>query len=311
MELLALLLVGTVLGTVLGALGGGGGILAIPLLTTVLGMSVLEASTTSLVVVMLGALAGLIPHALHGRVDWRAGLTVGALGAGGAVLGARAALVADERLIAGGIVVLIFLAAAGMLRPRKPSQRRLTDAQPNHPVKSQSQPVSVAVGTSRPHGAQLPRPEAPATGEATEPSTAEHAGDDEPDPAPTGRVSWPRLFLIASGVGLITGFFGVGGGFVAVPALMIGARLPVPTATATGLLVIVMNSLVALGARGVDLVDWHQTAALGAVTIVAAIAAALWSRRVSALALRRGFGWMLLLMGGNELVQLVLASLPD
>lgn len=267
MELLPVALVGIVLGTVLGLLGGGGGILAIPLLVHLLGQSYLEASTTSLVVVTVGAMAGLIPHARAGRVDWRSGILFGILGAIGAIPASRAALVADERLLAGGLIVLIAVAAWSMLKPDRPAPTRLVDQ-------------------------DGPPPEATTT-------------DSEPDShqAPAAartRAPWWRVVLIAAGVGVITGFFGVGGGFVAVPALIFGAGLGVRQATATGLLVIVINSVIALGARGPALVDWRIAAGVAGFAAVAAVFAAIMSRRVPATGLKRGFGWLLVAVGTYE-----------
>ena len=51
------------------------------------------------------------------------------------------------------------------------------------------------------------------------------------------------------GVGFLTGLFGVGGGFVIVPALALALGLPMPEAIGTSLLVIAINSAVALTTR--------------------------------------------------------------
>lgn len=92
---------------------------------------------------------------------------------------------------------------------------------------------------------------------------------DTPDPAPSpGRGPAPhpqpgpghplrpsrparpvRFAVTASAVGLLTGFFGVGGGFVVVPALTLVLGLEMPAAIGTSLLVILINSLTALGTR--------------------------------------------------------------
>ena len=74
-----LLVVGAVLGLVIGMLGGGGGILAVPILVAI-GQPVLEASTMSLVVVGTGAAAALVPHHRARRVDWPVGLPSGRWG---------------------------------------------------------------------------------------------------------------------------------------------------------------------------------------------------------------------------------------
>ena len=58
-----------------------------------------------------------------------------------------------------------------------------------------------------------------------------------------------RVVIAATIVGLVTGFFGVGGGFVVVPALVLALGFDMPTAVGTSLLVIVINSASALLSR--------------------------------------------------------------
>lgn len=58
-----------------------------------------------------------------------------------------------------------------------------------------------------------------------------------------------RTVAAATGVGLLTGLFGVGGGFVIVPALVLVVGLPTTVAVGTSLLVITINSAVALVPR--------------------------------------------------------------
>lgn len=247
MEALAAALVGLALGTVLGLLGGGGGIIAIPLLVHVLGQSIDQASTTSLLVVAAGAIAGLVPHAAAGRVQWREGAVFGLLGVLGAAVGARAALAADDRIQATGLILLMLLAAVAMLRGGQPA----------------------------------------------------------PVPARPGVV---RLLIAATVVGLITGFFGVGGGFVAVPALILGAGLEPRRAAATGLLVIIINSAAAFAVRGPGLVDTATFPALFITASLAAAAAAVLSRHVPAPVLQRAFAVLLVGIAGYEAWQLATAT---
>ncbi len=292
MDLLPVALVGVLLGTVLGLLGGGGGILAIPLLVHVLGQSVDEASTTSLIVVAAGAAAGLIPHAIAGRVDWRAGFTFGVLGVLGAVVGARAALLTDDRIQVAGLIALIFLAASGMLRGA--GEESTTRMRHRIPVDAQGRPIAAAPPADPPGGPGGPGDVPQMAAAAAEPADA--AAPQTRGPG----AGWARLLGSATVVALVTGFFGVGGGFVAVPALIYGAGLTVRKATATGLLVIVINSAVAFAARGPELVEWHTTVWLAAFAAVAAVAAALLSKRLPSMVLKRLFGWMLLLVGFYE-----------
>ena len=69
--MLAAIPLGLAIGLAVGTLGGGGSVLAVPVFVYVLGQSVHEATTASLVVVTAGALAGGISHHRGGRVCWR------------------------------------------------------------------------------------------------------------------------------------------------------------------------------------------------------------------------------------------------
>ena len=62
---------GLAIGVAVGMLGGGGSVLAVPVLVYILGQSVHPATTASLVVVTMGALAGGLGHAREGRICWR------------------------------------------------------------------------------------------------------------------------------------------------------------------------------------------------------------------------------------------------
>ncbi len=89
-----------------------------------------------------------------------------------------------------------------------------------------------------------------------------------------------RLLVTATVVGLLTGFFGVGGGFVLVPALVLALAFPMPVAVGTSLLVIAVNSVTALSSRvvsGLAHVDW----ALIGVFTVTTIAGSLVGGRVA------------------------------
>ncbi|WP_460706537.1 TSUP family transporter [Luteococcus sediminum] len=83
-----------------------------------------------------------------------------------------------------------------------------------------------------------------------------------PAPVGAGERGWTVRTLAATAVGLLTGFFGIGGGFVVVPALTHVVGLSMSQAVGTSLLVIAINSAVALAGRaahGLD-VDWTSSA---------------------------------------------------
>jgi len=261
---LVLIAVGAALGLVLGLLGGGGGILAVPALVA-LGEPVIVASTMSLVIVGTGAAAALVPHHRAGRIDWPVGLAFGALGSVGAVLGARAAQSASASVLLGGLTVMLLIGAFAMLRAAQAARRVSTVRQPSL--------VVMAGGAAAP-SLTLSQPLPP-----------------EPATEPTSRV---RIVVLATGVGLVTGFFGVGAGFVVVPALVSAMRVPIKRATATALVVIVINSAVALAVRHGNLGPPGHTAALAVSTAVFAVIGALLSHRIPGWLLSAAFGSLML-----------------
>jgi uncharacterized protein len=198
---------GALIGLVLGLLGGGGAILAVPGLVYLLGAEPHAAIAASLVVVSVGAVTGLAAHARQGRVAWTTALQLGLTGAIGAWAGAwLGRLVPGDRLLA---LLGLFMLLAAWLMVRRPT------------------------------------------------SDVEHR--------PT-----PRLLVVLLGLGLggLTGFFGVGGGFLIVPALTLGLGLPIRLAIGTSLAVITMNALAGVvGYLGGGIVDWPLTVlvSLGAV----------------------------------------------
>ncbi len=93
------------IGLLLGLLGGGGSILAVPVLVYQLGMEPKSAIASSLVMVGVSSVAGMLNHARAGRVCWKSGLLFGAAGMLGAYGGGRIAA-----FIPGEILLILFAA---------------------------------------------------------------------------------------------------------------------------------------------------------------------------------------------------------
>ncbi|MGB7981116.1 MAG: TSUP family transporter, partial [Candidatus Nanopelagicales bacterium] len=132
--------------------------------------------------------------------------------------------------------------------------------------------------------------------------SAEGAAVDATE-AQSGGYSIPLLILLATGTGLVTGFLGVGGGFLVVPALVLSLRMPVANATATGLVVITIASASALLVRlfhAEALGEPGVTAVIVVATVAASLLAARFSGRLSPRAL--GTGFALLVLGMSVLV---------
>lgn len=89
MEFLFAAVIGVAIGVVVGLLGAGGGILSVPVLVYILGQSPHDATSGSLVIVLLSAITGLWAHARNGNVRWKEGFTVGLFSSVAAVIGAR------------------------------------------------------------------------------------------------------------------------------------------------------------------------------------------------------------------------------
>lgn len=115
---------GLLIGMALGALGGGGSVLAVPVLVYVVGQSPRAAITTSLLVVGVTALGGLVSHWRAGTVRVRSGVLFGLAGVGGSVLGARLHLLLPSTALLGAFAVLMLVAAVAMLRRGRDADTR-------------------------------------------------------------------------------------------------------------------------------------------------------------------------------------------
>lgn len=112
------------IGVSLGLLGGGGSILAVPLLVYVSGLPAKEAIATSLLVVGATSAVGLLPHARAGRVRWRTGLVFGLAGMAGAYAGGRLAEFIPGAVLLTGFGLMMLATAAAMIRGRRRSADR-------------------------------------------------------------------------------------------------------------------------------------------------------------------------------------------
>jgi hypothetical protein len=170
---------GVLVGFLLGLLGGGGSILAVPLLLYVVGVGDPHlAIGTSALAVALNAFANLIQHARVGNVKWPCAAVFAGAGVLGAIAGSSLGkAVEGERLLVLFALVMVAVGVA-MLRPRR------------------------------------------------------SAGD------PSVRIN-PRIAVRLVGIGFLTGavsgFFGIGGGFLIVPGIMLGSGMPILNAIGSSL----------------------------------------------------------------------------
>ncbi|WP_328908238.1 sulfite exporter TauE/SafE family protein [Streptomyces sp. NBC_00234] len=118
-------------------------------------------------------------------------------------------------------------------------------------------------------------------------------------PTGGGTVSAGRAAGAGAGLGAVTGFLGVGGGFLAVPALVGVLAVPMSAAVGTSLLVVVANALVALAARAATDVtlDWALIMPFIATAVLGAWDGKRLAAKFTPRTLQRVFGGLLLAVG--------------
>ena len=173
---------GGLVGFVLGLVGGGGSIIAVPLLLYVVGVSSPHlAIGTSAIAVSLSAFANLVNHARSGKVKWPCAAAFSAAGITGAIAGSSFAIrMPGDRLLALFGVLMVIVGTVMFLKK---------DAEGNPDVR-----LSFS----------------------------------------TARQLLPLLLAIGFAVGALSGFFGIGGGFLIVPGLMLATGMPIANAWWTG-----------------------------------------------------------------------------
>ena len=235
--LILALVAGAVVGLALGALGGGGSVLAVPALIYLLGFTPAAATTAGLLIVTATSLTALYAHARTGNVRWKAGTLFAAAGLLPAAAAGAAAARLPEPVLTAAFAAVAALAAVTMLRPGRPA----------------AGPGAAGVRPARAAG--------------------------------TG-----------AGLGALTGLLGVGGGFLAVPALVTVLAFEMQAAVGTSLLVISANSLASLTTRGATTagIDWAVIGPFTGAAILGAWDGKRLAAKVTGGLLRRAFAVTLL-----------------
>lgn len=136
-----------------------------------------------------------------------------------------------------------------------------------------------------------------------------------PPPAATGSehrmLSMGRVLSVAAAgtlVGFMTGFFGVGGGFVVVPALVVALGFGMAEAVGTSVLIITINTIAALAARGVASgIDWSIVVPFAVAAVGGSLAGNRIAERVPSSTLTRAFAALLVLLAAYGSIRSALA----
>jgi hypothetical protein len=198
-------LAGSAVGFTLGLVGGGGSILAVPLMVYLVGVHDPHVAIgTSALAVAANALIGLTTHARKRNVKWRCAATFATAGVVGAWLGAMLGKSMDGQKLLALFALLMLVVAALMFRSR----------------------------------------------------------GREGDPAVVlNRGNAPKLLASGAATGLLSGFFGIGGGFLVVPGLIASTGMPILFAVGSSLVAVTAFGLTtALSYATSGLIDWPLAA---------------------------------------------------
>ncbi|GGP43026.1 sulfite exporter TauE/SafE family protein [Streptomyces abikoensis] len=270
--LILALAAGAAVGLALGALGGGGSVLAVPALIYLLGFTPAAATTASLLIVAATSATALYAHARAGNVRWRTGALFAASGLLPAAAAGAVAAHLPQRALTAAFAAIATLAAVMMLlgtRERRTDDTRSDDTR-----------------------AEYTRAEY---------TRADDTRADAPEPP---RRAPARAAGTGAGLGALTGLLGVGGGFLVVPTLVAVLAFEMQAAVGTSLLVITTNSLASLLTRGATTsgLDWSVIAPFAATAILGAWDGKRLAAKVSGTALRRAFAVALLAVAAFMLV---------
>lgn len=243
MEILGALIAGTFIGSVLGFVGAGGAMLAVPILIYGFGFEPSVASTSALAVVGAAALSGASAKIKTKQIYYRDALVIWSIGL---ITNIGFSSIVDrlpEDFIAIGFSIVIIFAGLSMLGS---------------------------------------------------PLTTIHK-----------RMSWPVLIGISLLIGSITGLFGIGGGFLVIPVLVMGFGTSHVIAAGTALLVIAINSATALlGHHALwSEVSWNIPLAMGASAVVVAQIASRITLPIADTFLRKLFAYLLFSVATFSLIE--------
>jgi uncharacterized protein len=265
-ELMLAAVLGLVIGVVIGGLGGGGGVLTVPALVYLLGQSAQDATTGSVIIVGTAAVVGVLMRIRCRGIRWRTAIGFGAVGVPAAYLGTQLNHRVEQPVLLLAFSALTLVAAVAMLLNRDGDE-----------VDAATDRVAARRGTGGTGTAVLTLP------------------DVRRSSAP---VTVLKIAICGVVAGFLTGFLGVGGGFLVVPALVVVLRMPMGSAIGTSLLIIVLNALSSVASRiEVMHLDWSVIVPFTVVAVVGTLIGKRVADRFSGATLTRAFAVMLTLVG--------------
>lgn len=269
MDILAML-AGAATGIVLGLFGSGGSIIATPALLYLLDMEPKSAIAMSLGIVAVTATIAALDNWRRGNVDVTVATVFGVFGVVGTYAGARLGVVTPVAIQLAVFALVMYAAAWRMLKP-----------------------VRLAVPVS-------------------EEASIAASGSGGAAALPCSGLLSPCMAHIALhgiGVGVLTGFVGVGGGFLIVPALVLLSRIPMKIAVGTSLAIVAAKSYAGFaGYMDAVPINWGLMGGFTAITVAASFAGTRIAQRFSQDTLKRAFAVFLLFVATYMLLKSVIGG---
>ena len=249
MELVLAILTGIAIGAILGYVGAGGSMLAVPAFIYIFEFNPVQATTAALLVVFIGAASGALPKLRKNEILIKEALVIWAIGLSTNFTGAYFLPQIPEQTILTGFALVLVVAGTSMLipAPKESSERK---------------------------------------------------------------VSPLALIAISLVIGAITGLFGIGGGFLAIPILILFYNVAPAKAAGTSLFIIAINTLTGFFAhyRHWDEVNWSIPLVVALMALVISRLASRHSSNISPATLKKAFAFFVFAIATFTLVDTWLIS---
>ena len=244
MEIFLAILTGIAIGAILGYVGAGGSMLAVPAFIYIFGFNPVQATTASLIVVFVGAASGALPKLKKNEILIKESLVIWAIGLTTNFTGAYFLPQIPESAILTGFALVLVVAGFSMLLPgAKQSSER--------------------------------------------------------------KISPLALIAISLIIGAITGLFGIGGGFLAIPILILFYNIAPAKAAGTSLFIITINTLTGFIAhfRHWDEIDWSIPIIMALMALFVSRWASHHSSKISPITLKRAFAIFVFAIAAFTLIE--------
>ena len=297
-------LVGVFIGILSGLLGIGGGTIMVPVFRLAFGLSPLMSTATSLFTIIPTSISGAVSH-IKGKTCVPAlGRAMGLGGALTSPVGVWLASLSPAWLVMLAAALIIGYSAVNMLRKAVKAPSKRESSGPSAAVPGDSGDRRSAAQPSASCAALL-RSEDKIISAQTTPSSPGAAaegvvtGDRDEDAPAVPRLSRKQLLIgaaIGLGAGLMSGYVGVGGGFIMVPLMLSLIHIPMKLASGTSLIAILILAIPGTIENGIaGNIDYVVGLSVAIGSIPGAVLGAMLVKRVPERALRFIFGGFLII----------------